>query len=104
MYVSSVPKEPHSPPPFQLNINSFCNVHSCSCSQQQAGQSWHSFTLSAVIILDLANKPGECSQPWALSVPCPAELKCHCGLRASQLTHAACVTGDKVLIAWVEEA
>lgn len=70
------------------------NVHFCSCSQQQAGQAWHSFTLSAVIILDLANKPGECNQPWALSVWCPAKLKCHCGLQALQLTRVECVTGE----------
>lgn len=81
-----------------------CKIHFCSCSQQQAGPSWHGFTLSAVIILDLANKPGECNQPWASSVSCPAGLKCQCGRQASQLTHAECVTGGKVLIACVKGA
>lgn len=33
---------------------------------------------------------------------CPAELKCHCRLQASQLTHAEGVTGGKVLLALQE--
>lgn len=32
-------------------------------------------SLCAVIISDLANKPGVCNQPWAL---CPAELSLCC--------------------------